>query len=394
MIKTRQVLFCVGMILCTSVNFTQISGVLNIIGTIAPYILSYYYSIDSSISLSSTVAISLSGIIFQVACFYLVSTLARCIREQYILIVGLLSGTALMYFSSYLTSISLFIIVFGQVLGIMGSSLFYPPVWIAVRNMPSEHKGLVIGLGTGSFAISPFVYGVFFTLVINPNNEKPNHSVTQGDLKCELFGEEVYQRFPMTVRYLSILFLIVGLVGIASLWEKSRAVNNQRVTSTITVKQLLGMEIYWYCFFMNFCKVFYFFFFANVYKSLEILYIRNDYVLAYISTVGFTLGAILRVILGSLFDKFLWVDIVSTLTLIEVGIALIYYYLLESSFFNALFTVITLIVLNTDYLSMWVLTEQIFPNDKWVFSFISFGNPIILLSVFLFTAYIIPVRFI
>ena len=394
MIKIRQIIFCIGMVLCTSVNYTQISGIVNIIGTIAPYILSYYYSLDSSISLSSAVAISLLGVIVQVSTFYLITILSKYIREQYILIAGLLTGTVLMYFSSCLTDILLFILIFGTALGILGASMFYPAVWITVRGMPSEHKGLVLGLGTASFAISPFVYGLFFTLLINPNNNRPDHSARQGDLKCELFGEDVYQRFPMTVRYLSVLLLIIGLIGVAGLCEKSHAGNTQRATSTITVRQLLGMKKFWYCFCLNFFKCFYFFFFLNVYKSLEMLYIRDDYALAYISTAGFSLGAILRVIVGSLFDRFLWVDIVATLTLIEVGIVLVYYYLLENSFFNALFTVLTLVIICTDYLSMWVLTEQVFPNDRWVFSFISFGYPIILASVFLFTAYVIPVSFI
>ena len=45
-------------------------------------------------------------------------------------------------------------------------------------------------------------------------------------------------------------------------------------------------------------------FILNVYKILGLLYINDDYFLAYVSGIGFILAAIFRIILGKILDKY------------------------------------------------------------------------------------------
>ena len=50
----------------------------------------------------------------------------------------------------------------------------------------------------------------------------------------------------------------------------------------------------------------FFLFFSNVYKTIGLNHIKDDYLLSYITGAGFMLGAIFRVILGKLLDHFTW----------------------------------------------------------------------------------------
>ena len=70
-------------------------------------------------------------------------------------------------------------------------------------------------------------------------------------------------------------------------------------------------------------------FILNVYKILGLLYINDDYFLAYVSGIGFILAAIFRIILGKILDKYEWADVCEWTTATEIVLTLVYFYILE-----------------------------------------------------------------
>lgn len=283
--------------------------------------------------------------------------------------------------------------VFGALLGLLGCNLSYAPVWIGWKRTNINKRGFVTGLGAASFGIAPFVYGFIFTLIINPNNQSPDKTIHNGELETKVFGEEIYDRFPMTLRYLSIILLIVGLAGASCLYSKPHSAQPNK-NFTITVGQLLRMKKFWYLCFLCYFKMFFFMFIINTYKTIEILYIHDDYFLAFVSIAGFSLGAFCRVLCGMLFDKFQWHNIVIWINISEIILTLVFYYVLEYRYLNAGVTAFSIAIAGCSYLSMWIITDKVFRVDKWVFSFVSLTGVFVVLSIFLFTRFIIPVLFI
>ena len=98
----RQLTIIIGMSLCNLVIFIKIAGTTNIAGTIAPYMISYYYSLDSSITASTIVIITFIGYVVQGTNCLLLSQLARKFDEIYLTLIGLIVGSASMFFSSYI----------------------------------------------------------------------------------------------------------------------------------------------------------------------------------------------------------------------------------------------------------------------------------------------------
>ena len=386
----RQLTIIIGMSLCNLVIFIKIAGTTNIAGTIAPYMISYYYSLDSSITASTIVIITFIGYVVQGTNCLLLSQLARKFDEIYLTLIGLIVGSASMFFSSYIENPYIFVVVFGINIGIFGSNLSYPPIWLGWKVLEAKNKSFATGCALSGFVISPFINGLIFTLIVNPNNDPPEKTQQVGDEKVKLFGEDVYNRFPMSLRYISLLWLFIGLIGCIGLIHKTQPIEKKSTYTGIKIQIFKDIK-FWYIFLIDCFKMFPYLFILNVYKILGLLYINDDYFLAYVSGIGFILAAIFRIILGKILDKYEWADVCEWTTATEIVLTLVYFYILEYKALYGLFTILFIVITGTSFLSMWILTEKVFIHDKWVYSFVTFANILVSVSVYLFIGVIIPV---
>lgn len=277
-------------------------------------------------------------------------------------------------------------------MGVYGAFMCYPAVWIGTRSMPEEMRGVGIGIGLSSYGIAPFIYGFIFTCLINPENQPPTRTISYGDEKLKLFDESVYSRLPMTIRILSIILFVVGFISIALIYDKRHS--TIRSTYTLTLKQLLSKYNFWYLFVLVILRMLIFMFGINVYKSVGLLYINDDFYLAYVGGVGFIMSALVRVLVGQLLDKYPWHYVSFVLASIELLLILIYYYSLPYKSSYAVVTIFLLAVSGGSYLSLWILSDKVFKEDKWAFSIISLGGIISIFTIVIMTGTIIPVIFI
>ncbi|OMJ91606.1 hypothetical protein SteCoe_5868 [Stentor coeruleus] len=266
-------------------------------------------------------------------------------------------------------------------------------MWIGLRKVSPEKRGIATGIGLSSFAHAPFIFGYIFSCIINPDNKPPTRTIIYGDEKLKLFDKDVFSRLPMTIRYLSLILLILGIFAAVIMYDKS--LNTSKITHTITFKQLFKEYKSWYLLALNFLKMLFFMFIIYVYKTVGLLYIDYEYLLSYIGGAGFLSAAILRVFIGRAHDKYPWHKINFITTLLELIIIQVYYYTLPYRALYAISTILLIGISGTSYLCLWILCDMVFPKDKWVFSFVSLGGVIATFMAFIVFAFIFyPVRII
>jgi len=192
----------------------------------------------------------------------------------------------------------------------------------------------------------------------------------------------------------SVVIAVLGAIAILCFYEKNSQVNARNVSSTMSLKQLLKNGKFWLIFFIDYLKMFSFLFVINVYKAVGVEYIKDSEMILYLSGVGFIIGALSRVSFGKLLDKLSWVRLNLIETMLECILYILYAFSLNFPAFVITVTILLIGFSNIAHLTIWILTDKLFPQDKWVFSIVSLINPISLLSVYLLTLFIIPVNYI
>ena len=74
-----------------------------------------------------------------------------------------------------------------------------------------NHKGKVSGLLMSAFGISSFFLNMITTAIVNPNDEKALIHINK-DL--DYFGEDVANRVPKMLKYLTFLFIFCVILTI------------------------------------------------------------------------------------------------------------------------------------------------------------------------------------
>jgi len=82
------------------------------------------------------------------------------------MILGLALACVLIVISSFVEIPYLFIIFFGLGLGILGSNLIFPSVWICQRKVQEKNKSFVTGFGLAGFALSPYIFSLIFAVIV------------------------------------------------------------------------------------------------------------------------------------------------------------------------------------------------------------------------------------
>lgn len=101
--------------------------------------------------------------------------------------------------------------------------------------------------------------------------------------------------------------------------------------------------------------------------------IKDDHFISFISSGAFFLSVFGRILYGFLLDKYSWKRIMVITYIIEIIFSITFTATFSSRFWYA-FYILTFAFLNTAmYNSVMIQTNRNFPNDKWVFNFVSIG---------------------
>ena len=376
-----------GIFGCNTVIFPQIGGIVNITGTLCPYLVSYFNSKDPTIFSSDVLVTASIAYFFEALSFLLISFLSTRFTELTLLIASLLLCSASLFICSFITSPYLFFAVFGTTIGVISTPFGYLPTWIGWKRTDESIKGLIAGVGSGSYVLSPLIYGVVFTLIVNPENY-PSFTVTATEM---FFDQRVYDNVPWALRVFSIIVLGTGILSCFLLSVHSEKTLERRNDSTLTLGKLLRQWNFWYLFVLMFFNIFFYQYLLSNYKNIGLRYIRDDYFIAYISTVAFITCAGSKVINGILLDKFSWrgLNIWSNcLQLILCGTMSL---ILEYKYLYGIWLTVSLCLSGSSFVSVWILSSRIYPKDNWVISLIALSLILDMFLVNFIQGFITPV---
>jgi len=85
-----------------------------------------------------------------------------------------------MFLCSYSPNIYVFLVLYGIINPFAVGVQFLLPIHCGVTYFP-KHKGLVVGLLTGTFSLSLCIFGFVSTWIINPDNLDPTIIVHEGN---------------------------------------------------------------------------------------------------------------------------------------------------------------------------------------------------------------------
>ena len=93
---------------------------------------------------------------------------------------------------------------------------YIPPIMCGWEYFPNR-RGLVSGIIVGGFGLGAVIFGFVAAALVNPNDLNPDLSVTGGEIFKE---EEVYSRVPKMLRFLSLIWAVLALIGIGLVRKK------------------------------------------------------------------------------------------------------------------------------------------------------------------------------
>jgi len=118
--------------------------------------------------------------------------------------------SASVFISSYMTSMWGFVAFYGIIFGLLAGLAFMIPIVECNKYFPGKKmyvNGIIlIGVGAGSV-----IFGMFSYIYLNPLKLKPLNGYYLGN--SELM--EIANKVPSLLRYLALLYLGIGFIGIA-----------------------------------------------------------------------------------------------------------------------------------------------------------------------------------
>jgi MFS family permease len=372
-VRWKKYLMVAGGFLTNTVNNKQVAGNIINLGTICPYIASYFHQYDPSITPSSFIIISIIANVSQAFNTIVVSYLFYLFSPIWTIVLGLTISCAGLFFSSYIGDPYLFCSVYGTAMGLMTSSLCLPAIWILWNQMP-ERKGRTSGLMLAGLSFGAVPFGILFTMLVNPYNYPPEITEVDNNETQKMFGSDVADNVPMTLRWTSLAYFLVGIIGVFLLpkkWNGDLKKNSDG--QKLAFGDILRSWTFWNLFLMMFFGFSTWSFYMNVYKIVAMIHIDDDHFLAYTSSIGFFFSCLGRVFYGLIFDKYSWKKVMMLNYTIQIGITIAFDFTFVSRYLFALCFIIISFLQTSIYNGILLETKKSYPNDDWVFSYVCFA---------------------
>ena len=221
-----------------------------------------------------------------------------------------------MFIASYITNLAAMILMYGFLFGIgVGITVIFikytSPLIVSWSHFPS-HKGRISGIIISGFGFGSAIFNIVSTMIINPDNEKPDekyHGV-------KYFKASIADEFPSMLRWLSLIYLILSVIGILLLSSpapKYKIYENETENEFIveahseeecpSVQKGMQTKEFWLLFCMALCTVTPGLYVISSYKTFGSKEINDDEFLAVVGSVSSGFSGTFRYVWGQLMDK-------------------------------------------------------------------------------------------
>lgn len=359
-------------------------------GTISPYIGSYYYHLDSSVSISDFVVVSPISFISNVFWTAICSFLLKILNPHSIITLGVTISCTGLFCSSFITNPYLFCWIFGLSYGMLTGMIFVPTVWIIWNNLP-DNKARTSGILLAFYTFGPVPFSILFTMIANPYDDPPETTKNEGVEKEKIFGEFVSYRVPMTIRWMILAYTILCVIGLLCLPQKWISESqNQKIERTMTLNDIIRNGKFWNLLFLMASSMSNMSYVQNTYKIIGMLHINDDHFISFIGSTSFFISSFGRVLYGVILDKYSWKRVMVITYIIEILFGLTFSATFNSRFWYGVYIIVFAFLNTSMYNSVMIRTTKDFEKDKWVFNFVSAGMLIAFTIPYMFEKIVTP----
>ena len=128
----------------------------------------------------------------------------------------------------------------------------------------------------------------------------------------------------------------------------------------------------------------------NMYKIIGMIHIDDDHFLSYIGSALFFCGSIGRISYGILMDKYSWRIINTSSYLAQTIIVFAISFVLAYKVIYGILVAILGLICSNIYIGILVLSARLFPQDKWIISYITLTFILIFFTPYLIEEFISP----
>lgn len=191
-----------------------------------------------------------------------------------------------------------------------------------------EYKGRISGIIISGFGFGSSIFNLVSTHMINPNNDTPDHKI-HGE---KYFKSSIANRYPETLRWLALIYLLLSILGIALLGspkkkdELSTLVDKNNDEECPSLKEGIKTRRFWHLFIMALMSITPGLYIVNVYKTFGKSKISNDEFLTIVGSVSSIFNGSFRYIWGWVMDKTSFKKSYTALIIIQTVFIMTLYY--------------------------------------------------------------------
>ena len=192
-------------------------GTVYIIGSISPYLASYF-----AVDIRQTQLLLPSLILVQTLVMPFGAQLASKLQCKWIIIIASSIAITSTFLASLVprTSFITFSTIFVGGLSVCVGLSYTVPIKLGWRAFP-ERSGLVSGVIIGGFGLGSLTFTYMATMIVNPHNLNQVEMVNFKGIETIAFPDEVALKVPDLLRYLSLCFVALVLLSLFLITDSS-----------------------------------------------------------------------------------------------------------------------------------------------------------------------------
>lgn len=190
-------------------------------GNIASYLVSYLRLKGQEVTLEDAIVLLPIQIVASTFLFPVGARLVSALGVRTVCALGNLVVVVATFGGSYCTSLWEFALVYALGFGIgdgiaVSGRQYMAPLVMGWSYFP-KHRGRITGIFLMCFALGSSVFNLISTAIVNPNSETAYIVVPNGQANDHYYGNSVAERFPSMMRWLSLVYLLITLIGVLCL---------------------------------------------------------------------------------------------------------------------------------------------------------------------------------
>lgn len=319
-------------------------GFMNSWGVSSIYIASYLRIHDSTATIQQVdFVLTLSSIAY--GCGLVISVwLVDLVGPQLTNLFGTVSMSLGFVISAFVTQTSLFVLIFGLLVGFGFGISFLTGNNVAIQHF-RYNRGKVLGFCVSGNGFATVLFGLIFTYIVNPNNYTSDIESIEGSQVEYYFNAEISSRTPTALLATGGIIFFLGCLGSLLIQvrtapttlltdeEESEILSQYSGESELnltTVGQVIKTALFWKMFAALYCGMSFCMWVFCSYKNFGSIYIESDHFLSFVGVVGSLLNGVSRGLFPFLLDYISFYTVNKSALVFEACLAFTIFYSVQN----------------------------------------------------------------